>query len=150
MTDVAEKLFEFLDNHPCRTMEGIAAGSGRDYVYEIPESDVTEFERLYLMAARGSVDDLEDDPLPLECVTWRPNDDGSGPRWDEGNFFRSYPGYDFDGFYEPGPSVCVKCSRHFGFARRMWYYDDLLKRMCCADPQPLLKERYVVCVMTND
>lgn len=149
MADITKELFAFLDTFPFRKWSGIAAGSGSDYVYEIPKGAVKEFERLYMMAGRDSWEDLACDAIPCESVTWKPNGDGSGPEWTMGGFERRYPGYDFDGFYQSGPVVGVKCEKYLEFQSRLWYYDDFLGRYCCTDPQPLLRMNYVVCVMAE-
>ena len=108
-----------------------------------------KFEKLYIKAARGSRDDLEDDELPLECVTWKPNERGDGVGWTEGPYSRQYPGYDFDGFYESGPKVHIDCEKYLTFRITLWYYDTFLKRLCCTDPQPLLKRNYIVCIVED-
>lgn len=148
--DIAKSLFEFLWTCPHKTMSGIAAGSGTEYIFKVKESESDKFENLYIQAARGGVDDLEDDELPLECVTWEPNERGDGAGWTEGAYSRQYPGYDFDGFYEPGPKVYVDCDRYVSFSRITWYYDNFLKGICCADPQPYLKQSYTVCIMKEN
>lgn len=145
--DVSKRLFEFLWSCPHKEMSGIEAGSGTDYIFEVKESESEKFENLYIQAARGGVDDLEDDELPVECVTWKPNEDGSGVEWTDGPYDRQYPGYDFDGFYERGPKIHIACDRYMAFRKVVWYYDEFLKRMCCADPQPLLRRGYIVCIM---
>lgn len=150
MANITEKLFDFLWAHPHKERSGIAAGSGTNYIFEVEEGELKEFESLYIKAARGGVDDLEDDPLPLECVTWRPNRCGDGPEWTEGEYERQYPGYDFDGFYESGPRVKVECVKHLTFYIRVWYHDNFLRRTCCMDPQPYLNRSYTVCIMKEN
>lgn len=147
--DITKELFDFLWSCPHREMRGIAAGSGSDYIFEVKKSDLDKFEKLYIKAARGSRDDLEDDELPLECVTWNPNECGDGAGWTNKAYDRQYPGYDFDGFYEPGPKVHIDCEKHLTFRSKLWYYDGFLKRPCCSDPQPLLNRSYVVCIMND-
>lgn len=145
--DITESLFKFLWSCPHREMSGIAAGSGTEYIFEVKESELDKFEKLYIQAARGGVDDLEDDELPIECVTWKPNEYGSGIKWTNGPYDRQYPGYNFDGFYERGPKVHIDCDRHASFHKVVWYYDSFLKRICSADPQPFLGRSYIVCIM---
>lgn len=148
--DIAKELFDFLREFPHREGRGIAAGSGTEYIFEVKKSDLDKFEKLYIKAARGGVDDLEDDELPLECVTWEPNERGDGAGWTEGAYIRQYPGYNFDGFYEPGPKVHIDCEKYLTFRRILWYYDMFLRRLFSANPQPLLNESYVVCIMKDD
>lgn len=148
--DVTKELFDFLWGLPHREGSGIAAGSGTDYIFELKKKDIGTFEKLYIKAARSGVDDLEDDELPLECVTWTPNERGDGAEWTHGAYERQYPGYDFDGFYESGPKVRVECDKHMTFRVNLWYYDEFLKRICCTDPQPFLKRNFVVCIMKED
>lgn len=145
--DITKEMFDFLWACPNREGRGIAAGSGTEYIFEVKKSDLDKFEKLYIMAARGGVDDLEDDELPLECATWNPNERGDGPRWTEGAYSRQYPGYDFDGFYQAGPKVHIDCEKYLTFRINVWYYDTFLKRMCCMDPQPLLNRSYIVCIV---
>ena len=147
--DITKELFDFLWSCPHREGRGIAAGSGTEYIFEVKKSDLDKFEKLYIKAARGSRDDLEDDEIPLECVTWKPNERGDGAGWTEGPYSRQYPGYDFDGFYESGPKVHIDCEKYLTFRITMWYYDTFLKRLCCTDPQPFLKRSYIVCIVED-
>lgn len=148
--DITNSLFDFLWSCPHREESGIAAGSGTEYIFEVKKSDLDKFERLYIKAARGGVDDLEDDELPLKCVTWTPNEHGDGAGWTGGAYSRQYPGYDFDGFYEPGPKVHIDCEKYLTFRINLWYHDIFLKRICCMDPQPLLNRSYIVCIMKEN
>jgi len=144
---ITKSLFDFLWSCPHREGSGIAADSGTEYIFEVKKGDLDKFERLYLEAARGGVDDLEDDELPVECVTGKPNRDGSGAEWTDGPYDRQYPGYNFDGFYESGPKVHIDCEKYLTFRINLWYYDAFLKRVCCTDPQPYLRRSYIVCIM---
>ena len=106
-----------------------------------------KFEKLYIKAARCGSDDIDDDELPLECVTCKTNDRVDGVCWTDGPYKRQYPGYNLDGFYEPGPEVRIDCEKYLMFRISLWRYDTFLKRTCCIDPQPYLKRSYIVCIV---
>ena len=147
--DITKELLDFLWGCPHREGSGIAAGSGTEYIFEVKKSDLDKFEKLYIKAARVNRDDIEDDELPLEYVTWKPNERGDGAGWTEGPYIRQYPGYDFDGFYEPGPEVRIDCEKYLTFRINMWYYDRFLKQLFCTDPQPYLNRSYIVCIVED-
>ncbi len=147
--DITKELFDFLWGCPHREGCGIAAGSGTEYIFEVKKSDLDKFEKLYIKAARVNRDDIKDDELPLECVTWKPNERGDGAGWTEGPYIRQYPGYDFDGFYESGPEVRIDCEKYLTFRINMWYYDRFLNQLFCTDPQPYLNRSYIVCIVED-
>lgn len=147
--DITKELFDFLWSCPHREWSGIAAGRGTEYIFEVKKIDLDKFEKLYIKAARDGSDDIEDDELPLECVTLKLNERRDGAGWTEGPYSRQYPGYDFDGFYEPGPKVYIDCEKYLTFRINLWYHDTFLKRMCCMDPQPYLNRSYIVCIMED-
>lgn len=147
--DITKELFDFLWGCPNREYSGISAGSGTEYIFEVKKSDLDKFEKLYIEAARSGEDDIWDDELPLECVTWKPKEQGDGVGWTEGPYIRQYPGYNFDGFYEPGPKVHIDCEKHLTFRINLWYHHFFTKRLCYADPQPLLNRSYIVCIVED-
>lgn len=147
--DITKELFDFLWRCPHREGSGIAAGSGTEYIFEVKKSDLDKFEKLYIKAARCGSDDIDDDELPLECVTCKTNDRVDGVCWTDGPYKRQYPGYNFDGFYEPGPEVRIDCDKYLTFRISLWRYDTFLKRTCCIDPQPYLKRSYIVCIVDD-
>lgn len=147
--DITKELFDFLWSCPHRERSGIAAGRGTEYIFEVKKSDLDKFEKLYIKAARYGSDDLEDDKLPLECVTLKLNERGDGTGWTEGPYSRQYPGCDFDGFYESGPKVYIDCEKYLTFRINLWYHDTFLKRVCCMDPQSYLNRSYIVCIMED-
>ena len=147
--DITKELFDFLWSCPHRERSGIVAGRGTEYIFEVKKGDLDKFEKLYIKAARDGSDDLEDDKLPLECVTLKLNERGDGAGWTEGPYSRQYPGCDFDGFYESGPKVYIDCEKYLTFHINLWYYDTFLKRVCCMDPQPYLNRSYIVCIMED-
>lgn len=149
MKDITIELFDFLWKCPHNEGRGIAAGSGTDHIFKVLDSDLEKFEDLYIKAARGGRNDLEDDELPIQCVTLKLNENGDGAGWSEGPYERQYPGYDFDGFYSAGPRMKINCEKYLTFGVRIWYYDSFIKRVCCEDPQPFLKRNYVVCIVND-
>lgn len=151
ITDITKGLFGFLWSRTHSERSGIAAGSGTDYIFEVDEGDLEEFEKLYVNAAIGCSDDIDDNQLPLKCVTRSKgdNEDNYGVAWTEGPYNRQYPGYNLDGFYESGPSIHIDCEKHLAFRVVNWYYDRFTRRVCCSYDQPFLNERYVVCITKN-
>ena len=147
--DITKELFDFLWSCPYREVSGIAAGSGTEYIFEVKKSNLDKFDKLYIKAARGGRCDLEDDELPLECVTWKPNERGDGVGWTEGPYSRQYPSYNFDGFYESGPKVDIYCEKYLTFRITLWYHDSFLKRVYCTDPQLYLNRSYIVCIVED-
>ena len=86
--DITKELFNFLWRCPHREGSGIAAGSGTEYIFEVKKSDLDKFEKLYIKAARCGSDDIDDDELPLECVTCKTNDRVDGVCWTDGPYKR--------------------------------------------------------------
>ena len=131
-------------------MSGIAAGSGTEYIFEVKKSYLYKFEMLYIKASMSGDEIFEDYELTLKCVTWKPNERGDGVGWTDGPYSMQYPGYNFDGFYEPGPKVHIDCEKYLTFRINLWYYDSFMKRITCTDPQPYLKRSYVVCIVEDN
>ena len=146
--DITKDLFDFLWDCPHEEGRGIAAGSVTDYIFKVKKSDLEKFERLYTQAARTGIEDIECDTLPLECVSIKWNLEYCKPQWESGDYTRQYPGYNFDGFYQSGMSVCIDCEKYLTFSKRLWYRDDFFNKVCCSHPQP--NESYVVCIMKGE